>query len=161
MMTAAMIRSHRRLCSSEEGATAVETTIVFTALMLLIFGILQFAQIFWAWNTIWLAIEEGGRFAMINSTQNPNAAACPAANPPPQDGGSCSAYPVPANCAQGQINNILSTYPSPAFSVSMSCSAGPPPTLTIQGTFTLNFIMSTLFPYVPITITPQYTVPLS
>ena len=140
----------------------MEAAIIFTALMLLIFGILQFAQIFWTWNTILLAIEEGGRYAMVyNSTQNPNAAACPAANPPPQDRGSCSAYPVPANCAQGQINNILSSYPSPAFSVSMSCSAGPPPTLTIQGTFTLNFIMSTLFPYGPITITPQYKVPLS
>ena len=151
----------------------MEAAIIFTALMLLIFGILQFAQIFWTWNTIMLAIEEGGRYAMVyNSTQNPNAA-CLAANPPPQDGGSCSAYPVPANCAQGQINNILNSYPSPvftdpAFKVSLSCTVGScgapppsnPPTLTIQGTFSFNFIMSTLFPYGPITITPQYTVPL-
>ena len=137
----------------------MEAAIIFTALMLLIFGILQFAQIFWTWNTIMLAIEEGGRYAMVyNSTQNPNAAACPAANPPPQDGGSCSAYPVPANCAQGQINNILSSYPSPTFTVSLSCSGS---TLTIQGTFTFNFIGSTLFPYGPITLTSQYTVPLS
>ena len=129
MMTAAMIRSHRRLCSSEQGATAVETAIVFTALMLLIFGILQFAQIFWAWNTIWLAIEEGGRFAMINSTQNPNAGACPG---PPLPG--CTQYAFPVDCVQSQINNILSSYPSPAsspdaFTVSLSCSAGPPATL--------------------------------
>jgi len=163
MMTRAIIRSRQRLCCSEQGATAVETAIVFTALMLLIFGILQFAQIFWAWNTIWLAIEEGGRFAMINSTQNPNASACPVPNPQPPG---CTPYSFPVDCVQSQINNILSNYPSPAsspnaFAVSLSCSAGPPATLTIQGTFTFSFIGSTLFPYGPITLTSQYTVPLS
>jgi hypothetical protein len=160
MMTGAIIRRHQSLCSSEQGATAVETAIVFTALMLLIFGILQFAQIFWAWNTIWLAIEEGGRFAMINSTQNPNAGSCPAPNPLPPG---CAPYRFPVYCVPSQINNILSSYPSPAsspnaFTASLSCSGA---TLTIQGTFTFNFIGSTLFPYGPIILTSQYTVPLS
>jgi hypothetical protein len=160
MMTEAIIRGHQRLRSSEQGATAVETAIVFTALMLLIFGILQFAQILWAWNTIGLAVEEGGRYAMINSTQNPNAGACPVPNPPPPG---CTSYSFPVDCVPDQISRFLSSYPSPAsspsaFTVSLSCSGS---TLTIQGTFTFNFIGSTLFPYGPITLTSQYTVPLS
>jgi Flp pilus assembly protein TadG len=138
--------------------------------MLLVFGLVQFAEIFWTWNTLMLAIEEGGRYAMIYNPTNyhnfPNA---------PPAAVSCSATPATlANCAVAQANATLATYPS--LSVTVSCSAGPPgpsgpsdcttvnanlTTMTLQGTFTFNFVTSNLLPFGPITITRQLTVPLS
>jgi Flp pilus assembly protein TadG len=153
-----VIQLGRRFCRSEDGATAVEMAIIITAFMLLIFGIVQFSQIFWAWNTMLLAIEEGGRYAMIYNAKNfPSG--------PPAS--SCSvATPTLANCAVAQANAVLAAYPSP--SVTISCTAGPSDCtnvtssiMTIQGTFTFDFVTPVLFPYGPLTLTSEYTVPLS
>jgi len=129
----------------------VEAAIIFTAFMLLIFGILQFAQIFWTWNTMLLAIGEAGRYAMIyNPTNFPPAVGVPGCND------------TLANCAVAQANAVLAAYPSPSVAVScFSGCAGNSPTMTLQGTFTFDFLFPTLFPYGPITLTSQYTVPLS
>lgn len=155
----------RRLCRfrrSQEGATAVEAALVISAFMLLVFGLVQFAEIFWTWNTMMLAIEEGGRYAMIyNPTNYPNFPNAPPAAV------SCSATPATlANCAVAQANATLATYPS--LSVTVSCSAGPSNCttvnanlMTLQGTFTFNFVAPNLLPFGPIMITRQLTVPLS
>jgi Flp pilus assembly protein TadG len=143
-------RFHR----SEEGASAVEAAVVIFAFVLLIFGLVQFAEIFWTWNTMMLGIEEGGRYAMVyNATNYPSG--------PPAS--SCSvASPTLANCAVARANAMLATYPS--LSVTVSCTArctGTPATMTLQGTFTFNFVAPNLLPYGPITMTRQLTVPLS
>jgi Flp pilus assembly protein TadG len=57
--------SHRR--GTDEGATAVETAIVISALCTLIIGILEFGMVFWQWHTMLLAVEQTGRYAMINN----------------------------------------------------------------------------------------------
>jgi len=154
MMTDAIMRSRQRLCRSERGATAVETAIIFTAFMLLIFGILQFAQIFWAWNTMWLAIEEAGRYAMVyNPTSYPNG--------PP----GCTT--TLDTCVQNQISAVLTAYAYPSYltpTVTASCNPSPcgsTSTMTVSGAFTFNFLFPALFPYGPLTLNPQYTVPLS
>jgi Flp pilus assembly protein TadG len=144
-----------RFGRSGQGATAVETAIIITALMPLIFGMVQFAQIFWTWNTMLLGIEEAGRYAMVyNPTNFPNF---------PSGAPACGANPATlSNCAVAQANTVLAAYPSP--NVTVSCSAGCEAggaTMTFQGTFTFNFITPVLFPYGPITLTSQYTVPLS
>jgi Flp pilus assembly protein TadG len=139
---------------SEEGATAVEAALVISAFMLLVFGLVQFGEIFWTWNTMMLAIEEGGRFAMVyNPTSNPNGLAA---------SGCTVASPTLATCAVAQANATLATYPS--LSVTVSCTAGctgTPTTMTLQGTFTFNFVAPNFLPYGPITMTRQLTVPLS
>jgi pilus assembly protein Flp/PilA len=59
------MRSLYRFRRSDEGATAVEAAFVILAFVLLIFGLVQFAEIFWTWNTMILALGEGGRYAMV------------------------------------------------------------------------------------------------
>jgi Flp pilus assembly protein TadG len=157
----------RRFRGSDKGAAAVEAALVFSAFVLLIFGTIEFAQIFWTWNTMMLAVEEGGRYTMV-SWQNVNfSGSCTAVSLPP----SCTAVlPSSRNknvayCAVNQANQTLSSYPTSntvTVSVSLCTAANPPdpPTMTIQGTFTYNFIPSSLLPYGPITVTSQTTVPL-
>jgi len=140
---------------SEEGAVAVEAAIAISGFLILIFGMIEFAQVFWTWNTMMLAIEEGGRYAMVY-----NAATYP--NGPPA--ASCSASPATlANCAVAKANAVLAAYPSPSVTVSctVGCGTSPPPTtMTLQGTFTFNLIPSGLLAYGPITLTRTATVPL-
>jgi Flp pilus assembly protein TadG len=146
------MRHRHRLQSSEEGAAAAEAAIILSAFVLLIFGIVQFALVFWTWNTMMLGLEEGGRYAMVyNPTTYPSG---PPAPP-------CSATPATlANCAVAQANTVLSAYPS--LSVTVSCTAGCSGTgpMTLQGTFTYNFLGSSSLPG-SITVTKQVTVPLS
>jgi Flp pilus assembly protein TadG len=143
-----------RFPGADEGATAVEAAFVILAFVLSIFGLVQFAEIFWTWNTMILALGEGGRYAMVyNPTNFPSG--------PPAS--TCSvASPTLANCTVARANVALATYPS--LSVSVSCTAGctgTPTTMTLQGTFTFDFLMPQLLPYAPITMTQQLTVPLS
>jgi Flp pilus assembly protein TadG len=51
----------------DEGSTAVETAIVIAVLCTLIFGILEFGMALWQWNTMLLAVQQAGRYAMINN----------------------------------------------------------------------------------------------
>jgi Flp pilus assembly protein TadG len=153
MMSKCSLYRFRR---ADDGATAVEAALVIVVFVLLIFGLIQFAEIFWTWNTMILALGEGGRYAMVyNPTNFPSG--------PPAS--SCSvASPTLANCAVAQANAALATYPS--LSVTVSCTAGctgtpTPTTMTLQGTFTFDFVVPQLLPYGPITMTQQLTVPLS
>ena len=148
------MRSLYRFRRSDEGAVAVEAAFVILVFMLVLFGLVQFAEIFWTWNTMMLALGEGGRYAMVyNPTNFPKG--------PPAS--SCSvASPTIANCAVAQANAALATYSS--LSVTISCAAGctgTPATMTLQGTFTFNFVAPQLLSYGPITMTQQLTVPLS
>jgi Flp pilus assembly protein TadG len=55
-------------CGWDEGATAVETAIIISVLMVLIFGIIEFGMALWQWNTMELAVQQAGRWAMINNS---------------------------------------------------------------------------------------------
>jgi Flp pilus assembly protein TadG len=122
--------------------------------VLLTFGLIEFAEIFWTWNTMMLALGEGARFAIAyNTTYNPNGFTA----------SGCAVTPLMlGNCAVGRAKATLATYPSQR--VTVSCTAGctgTPATMTLHGTFTFNFVAPKLLPYGPITITKQLTVPLS
>jgi Flp pilus assembly protein TadG len=158
-------RAYPRFRSSEEGATAVEAAIVISAFVVLTLGIVEFAQIYWTWNTMLLATEDAGRYAMLMS-QNPSATfpTCTATTVPL----SCSSLspPLPSNfvnCTVAQANQALSTYPAATATVSVSscaaASAPNPATITLQGTFTFNIIGPTSLPP-SVTMTSQLTVPL-
>ena len=49
----------------DDGATAVEAAIVISVFITLVFGIIEFGTAFWQWNTMTLAVQEVGRYAMI------------------------------------------------------------------------------------------------
>lgn len=60
---------------AEEGATAVEMAIVMTAMLLLIFGMIEFALAYWTMHSLQLAADETGRYAMVfNKTITPATA---------------------------------------------------------------------------------------
>jgi Flp pilus assembly protein TadG len=152
------MRNPSRHPGSEQGATAVETALIISTLLLLIFGAIEFGRAFWTYNTMVLAVEEAGRYAMVYNQGPPTtcsaqtqAASCPTL--------SSTAL---ANCAAAQAQSVLSTYGAPsAVAVSVSQNgAGTPPTMTICGSYSFNFIAPTLLPYGPIGLTTQLTVPL-
>ena len=90
----------------DEGATAVETAIVFSLLLALVFGIIEFGMTFWQSNTMTLAIQDAGRYVMINNV-------------------SCNT----ASCAENQIKTALSSYGGIVTSANSGICTGTPPTL--------------------------------
>ena len=69
----------------QEGAATVEAAISLSVLLLLILGIVEFGVALYNWNTMQLAIQQAGRFVMINNA-------------------SCN-----AGCAETQMQNVLTT----------------------------------------------------
>ena len=51
-----------------DGSTVVEAALTLSAFMLLFFGIIEFGYALWQWNTMMLAVQQAGRWAMINNT---------------------------------------------------------------------------------------------
>ena len=128
-----MTRKRSSLCRAEDGEVAVEGAVTMLALLFLILGSVQFGLVFWNWNTMALAVEEAGRYAMLyNPTNYPSGP--PAA--------SCSlASPTLATCAQAWGNqNWGNNFGS---GVSCTASGGPPATtMTCTATYTFSFINS-------------------
>lgn len=57
--------------TAEEGATAAEMALVVLAALILIFGSVEFALAFWSMNQLQLAVEETGRWLMVNNSATP------------------------------------------------------------------------------------------
>jgi Flp pilus assembly protein TadG len=132
---------------------AVEAAFILPVLFLLILGIIEFGIAFWQWNTMLRAIEEAGRYAMVNNS----SASLP----------NCTAATLVTNTEQ-EMTNILSgasvcTTPSTGqMCVSASTSADTSVTpnmciMTLTASYSFNFfgILAT-----PFTISSTGTVPL-
>jgi Flp pilus assembly protein TadG len=91
----------------DEGATAVEAAITISLLLALVFGILEFGMVLWQSNTMVLAVEEAGRYVMVNNT-------------------SCNT----ASCAETQMMNTLSSYGGLVTSAHSGICQGTLPNLT-------------------------------
>ena len=63
-----MMTSSARFRRSEGGATAVEMAVVLMAVILLILGVIEFSIAYWSMHTLLVAVEEVGRWVMINNT---------------------------------------------------------------------------------------------
>ena len=119
----------------DEGAAVVEAALVLPLLFLLILGIVQFGTAFWQWNTMLLAVEQAGRYVMVNNA-------------------SCD-----ASCAESQMQAVLSgasvctTPTSGQMCVSASSSNGSMTLSAAYGFSPVAFLQ-------PFTITSQGTVPL-
>jgi Flp pilus assembly protein TadG len=122
----------------DEGAAAIEAGLVLPLLFLAVLGIVEFGMAIWQWNTMLLAVEQAGRYVMINNS-------------------TCN-----ASCAETQMQAVLSsasvctTPTSGQICVSASTTAGTPSTMTLSAAY--NFNLLSLF--TPFTITTQGTVPL-
>ncbi len=91
----------------DEGATAVETAITISLSLALVFGILEFGMALWQSNTMVLAVEEAGRYVMVNNT-------------------SCNT----ASCAESQLKATLSSYGGLVTSANSGICSGSPPNFT-------------------------------
>jgi Flp pilus assembly protein TadG len=128
-----MTRKRSSLCRAENGEVAVEGAVTMLALVFLILGSVQFGLVFWNWNTMMLAVEEAGRYAMLyNPTNYPSG--------PPS--ASCNVAGLPLDqCAAAWGNQNWGNN----FGGGVSCTAsgGPPATtMTCTATYTFNFINS-------------------
>jgi Flp pilus assembly protein TadG len=124
-----MIRKRSLQRGAEEGAVAIEAAITIVALMFLILGSVQFGLVLWNWNTMLLAVEEAGRYAMLyNPTNYPLG--------PPSS--TCTVgTPTLANCAAAWGNqNWGSNYGS-----GVTCTLAAP-NMTCTATYTFNLLTS-------------------
>ena len=128
----------------DEGAAAVEAAFVLPVLFLFVLGIVQFGMALWQWNTMLLAVEQAGRYVMINYN---NSTTCPDL----------------VVCAETQMQAVLtgaSVCTTPT-SGQMCVSANPPSGAAPQ-TMLLSaaYSFSPFAFFQPFTITSQGTVPL-
>ena len=63
-----MIPPLANIAGCEKGATAVEMALVLVAMLVLILGMVEFAVGYYVLHTLLLAVEEVGRYAMINNS---------------------------------------------------------------------------------------------
>jgi Flp pilus assembly protein TadG len=101
------MRGRRSRRGWDEGATAVEAAITISLSLALVFGIIEFGMALWQSNTMVLAVEEAGRYVMVNNT-------------------SCNT----ASCVESQMKASLSSYGGLVTSAGSGICAGTPPTLT-------------------------------
>ena len=131
----------------DEGAMSVEAAFILPVLFLMIFGIIEFGTVFWQWNTMLLAVEQAGRYAMVNNA-------------------SCD-----VSCAESQMKAILTSASSscggsPAagqICVSAICSSPStctPTTSSTTMTLTAAYGYNIFGLAGPFTISSQGTVPL-
>ena len=139
-----MINRRASLWHAEDGGPAIDAVEIISALLVLILGIIELGTIYWSWNTMLLAVQEAGRYAMLyNPTAYPGG-------PPSQ---TCSASPATVgNCAVAWANqnggNVFGTV-----SCTNNCTGTSGQTITFTSQYSFNFIF-------PVTIYRVMTFPL-
>lgn len=152
-----MISSKLSRCGTEQGSAAVEAGIIMSVLLLLMVGSAEFARVFWTYNTMLLAIEEAGRYAMVYNHGRPIT--CGAQNQAPR-------CPAPSNtpltnCSAERAQQILSVYQSPTIGISVKeDTTSSPPTVTVCASYFADFLVPQLLPFGPLNLIRQVTVPL-
>ena len=143
--------------SSEDGTATVEAGVTISALLLLIVGTVEFGQALWTSNTMLLAVEEAGRYAMVYNQGPPET--CGAQSQAPRCP-TLSNTPL-ANCSAARAQQVISAYQAPNIDVSVKeDTTSSPPTITICASYSLDFVAPQLLPYGPLSLTSQVTVPL-
>jgi Flp pilus assembly protein TadG len=143
--------------SAEDGAAAAEAALVMAVLLLLVAGSIEFAQALWTNNTMLLAIEQAGRYAMVHNrgpamacAAQTQASHCPA----------LTATPL-ADCTAKEAEQALSAYQAPNIGVSVSeDAASSPATITICASYSFDFLAPRLLPYRLLDLSVRVTVPL-
>jgi hypothetical protein len=141
----------------DHGSAAVESSIILSALLLLIVGSIEFGRALWTGNTMLLAVQEAGRFAMISNDAPPiscgaqgQAPSCPAPSNTPL-----------ANCAAALAQQVLSSYRAANIEISVrEDQTSTPATMTVCASHSFGFAAPGLLPYGPLNLKSQVTVPL-
>lgn len=142
------MRRRPLLWGSEEGATAVEAALIIGVLVFLIFGIFDFGMALWNWNTMQLAVQNAGRYVMV---QYASGSSCDT---------SCAVSQMQASLvtAPGTVSTTCTTTPA-ADQICLSAStttSGSPLTMTLTASYGFNVIgLSSTY-----TLTSQATFPL-
>jgi Flp pilus assembly protein TadG len=152
-----MSRSRPLSRGADEGSAAVEAAVVMTVLLLLLVGSLEFAQALWIYNTMLLAVEEAGRYAMVYNHQAPITCEI---QRPVSDCPSASNTPI-ANCSAWRAQQVLSAYQMPDIGVSVSeNTTSTPTTITVCASTSFDLLAPQLLPFGPLDLTRQVTVPV-
>lgn len=142
---------------AEEGAAAVEAGLIISVLLLLIVGSVELGRAFWTYNTMLLAVEDAGRYAMVHNHAPPTT--CKAQSQAP----GCpvlSNTPL-ANCVASHARQVLSAFQAPNVAVSAEQDTTTfPNTVTVCGSYSFGFIAPGLLRYGPLNLTSRVTVPL-
>ena len=141
----------------DQGSAAVESSIILSALLLLIVGSVEFGRALWTENTMLLAVQEAGRFAMLSNDALPIS--CGAQNQAP----SCPALSntLLANCAAARAQQVLSSYQTADIEISVrEDRTSIPATITVCASRSFGFTAPGLLPYGPLNLKSQVTVPL-
>ena len=128
---------HRKIpkVRRNEGTAAVEAALIAPVLFFAILGIIELGTAFWQWNTMLLAVEQAGRYVMVNNS-------------------SCD-----VSCAEAQMQAVLpaaSVCTTPSAGQISVCASTSASSMTLTSTYSFNLL--SLFG--PFTITSQGTVPL-
>lgn len=114
----------------------------------MIFGASEFGTAVWQWNKMLLAVEQAGRYAMVNNSYSTNPPGCTG---------------TLASCTETQMQNILSgasvcTTPTAGQTcvTALQSTTGSPRTMTLSANYSFNFFGLAA----PFTISSQATVPL-
>ena len=143
--------------AAEAGSAAVEAALIMSALLLAIVGAVETARALWTYNTMLIAVEQAGRYAMMYNHRPP--AICVTQTQAPQ----CPALsntPL-ANCSASHAQQVLAAYRTPSIGVSVAVdSTTSPPTVTICASYSFDFIAPRLLSYGPFDLMSSVTVPL-
>jgi Flp pilus assembly protein TadG len=155
--TPAVIQGRPSRYPIDQGSTAVEASIILSALLLLIVGSIELGRALWTGNTMLLAVQEAGRYAMISNDAPPTscgaqrqAPSCPAPSNTPL-----------ANCAAALAQQVLSSYQVANIEISVrEDQTSTPATMTVCARHSFGFAAPGLLPLGPLDLKSQLTVPL-
>ena len=143
--------------TAEAGSAAVEAALIMSALLLAVVGAVETARDVWTYNTMLIAVEQAGRYAMMYNHRAPaicvtqtQASQCPAFSNTPL-----------ANCSAWYAQQVLAAYGAPSIDVSVAVDPKTSPaTVTICASHSFDFIAPDLLPYGPLGLMSSVTVPI-
>jgi Flp pilus assembly protein TadG len=152
-----MNRRERPRYTTEAGTAAVEAALIMSVLSLAIVGGIETARALWTYNTMLMAVEQAGRYAMVYKHRPPaicmtqtQASQCPTLSNTPL-----------ANCTAWYAQQMLAAYRAPVVAVSVAIdTATSPATITICASHSFPFIAPQLLPYGPLDLMSSVTLPM-
>ena len=151
-----MNRRKRSKHTTEAGTVAAEAAVIMSVLLLAVVGCVETARALWTYNTMLMAVEQAGRFAMTYNHRPPaicmtqtQASQCPTLSNTPL-----------ANCSAWYAQQILAAYRAPGIAVSVAVdTTTSPAAITICASYSFDFITPQLLPYGPLDLISSVTVP--
>jgi len=131
-----MFQIVKRLQKNEAGGAAVEMAFVLPIFLLFVLGIMEFARAYWTLDSMQLAIDEAGRYAMINTS---------------------ATDPQIVSTAQ---SNLYGLDPAQFTITSNSTNSNGINYKVITATYAFSFMAPGILPFGNMTLTRQTTVPI-